>query len=98
METLDLDYYKSLLWMLENDITEIITETFSVETDDFGVIEVVDLTENGRNIPVTEENKHEYVQLVIEYRLTGSVQAQLEMFLQGKTFKACDHSFHTNKI
>lgn len=83
METLDLDYYKSLLWMLENDITEIITETFSVETDDFGVTEVVDLTENGRNIPVTEENKHEYVQLVVEYRLTGSVQAQLEMFLQG---------------
>ena len=87
METLDLDYYKSLLWMLENDITEIITETFSVETDDFGVLEVVDLTENGRNIPVTEENKHEYVQLVVEYRLTGSVQAQLEMFLQGKVLR-----------
>ena len=84
METLDLDYYKSLLWMLENDITEIITETFSVETDDFGVTEVVDLVENGRNIPVTEENKHEYVQLVVEYRLTGSVQTQLAKFLEGK--------------
>lgn len=83
METLDLDYYKSLLWMLENDITEIITETFSVETDDFGVTEVVDLVENGRNIPVTEENKQEYVQLVVEYRLTGSVQTQLEKFLEG---------------
>ena len=83
METLDLDYYKSLLWMLENDITEIITETFSVETDDFGGREIVDLCENGRNITVTEENKQEYVQLVVEYRLTGSVQAQLEMFLQG---------------
>ena len=83
METLDLDYYKSLLWMLENDITEIITETFSIETDDFGVPEVVDLTENGRNIPVTEENKHDYVQRVVEYRLTGSVQTQLEKFLEG---------------
>lgn len=83
METLDLDYYKSLLWMLENDITEIITETFSIETDDFGVTEIVDLVENGRNIPVTEENKHEYVQRVVEYRLTGSVQSQLEKFLGG---------------
>ncbi|KAL8736491.1 MAG: hypothetical protein Q9166_000283 [cf. Caloplaca sp. 2 TL-2023] len=83
METLDLDYYKSLLWMLENDITEIITETFSVQTDDFGVTEIVDLIENGRNIPVTEENKQEYVQHVVEYRLTGSVQAQLEKFLGG---------------
>ncbi|KAL8661542.1 MAG: hypothetical protein Q9202_005487 [Teloschistes flavicans] len=83
METLDLEYYKSLLWMLENDITEIITETFSVETDDFGVTETVDLIENGRNISVTEDNKHEYVQLVVEYRLTGSVQAQLGKFLGG---------------
>lgn len=84
METLDLDYYKSLLWMLENDINEIITETFSVETDDFGVTNIVDLVDNGRNVPVTEDNKQEYVQLVVEYRLTGSVQAQLEKFLQGK--------------
>jgi E3 ubiquitin-protein ligase HUWE1 len=30
MESLDLDYYKSLLWILENDITDIITENFSV--------------------------------------------------------------------
>ena len=78
METLDLDYYKSLVWMLENDIADIITETFSIETDVFGNTEIVDLVENGRNIPVTEENKQEYVQLVVEHRLTGSVKTQLE--------------------
>ena len=83
METLDLDYYKSLLWMLENDITDIITETFSIETDNFGIIQIVDLIENGRNVPVTEENKQEYIQLVVEYRLTGSVKVQLEEFLKG---------------
>lgn len=86
METLDLDYYKSLLWMLENDISDIITETFSVEIENFGDTKIVDLVENGRNIPVTEENKHEYVQLVVEDRLTGSVKAQLEDFLRGKNF------------
>ena len=84
METVDLDYYKSLLWMLENDISDIITETFSIENEAFGVTEVVDLIENGRNIPVTEENKHEYVQHVVEYRLTGSVKPQLENFLKGE--------------
>lgn len=83
METLDLEYYKSLLWMLDNDISDIITETFSIETDDFGVTETVDLCKNGRNIAVTDENKQEYVQLMVEYRLTGSVQAQLENFLKG---------------
>ncbi|KAF4550186.1 E3 ubiquitin-protein ligase TOM1-like protein [Elsinoe fawcettii] len=83
METLDLDYYKSLMWMLENDITDVAFETFSVEVDRFGETETVDLKPDGRNIPVTEENKHEYVKLVVEQRLTKSVEEQLEHFLIG---------------
>ena len=83
METLDLDYYKSLLWMLENDITDIITETFSLETDDFGEKQIIDLIDNGRNIPVTQENKEEYVQRVVDYRLLRSVKEQLDNFLKG---------------
>ncbi|PWW73889.1 hypothetical protein C7212DRAFT_213953 [Tuber magnatum] len=83
METLDLDYYKSLVWMHENDITDIITETFSVETDDFGDKKIIDLVPDGRNVPVTEDNKHEYVRLLVEYRLLTSVQEQMENFLVG---------------
>ncbi|KAL2133249.1 hypothetical protein VTI74DRAFT_2672 [Chaetomium olivicolor] len=83
MESFDPDYYKSLVWMLENDITDIITETFSVEDDEFGVTKVVDLIENGRNIPVTEENKHEYVRLIVEHKLLTSVKEQMENFLKG---------------
>ena len=83
METLDLEYYKSLEWMLHNDITDIITETFSTEVEAFGEMQTVDLIEDGRNIPVTEENKHEYIRLITEYRLTGAVQEQLKEFLRG---------------
>lgn len=93
METLDLDYYKSLLWMLENDITDILTENFSVESDDFGEKQTIDLVENGRNIPVTQENKEEYVQRVVEYRLVGSVKDQLDNFLKGETFPHYRHFF-----
>lgn len=84
METLDLDYYKSLVWMLENDITDIITETFSIEANDYGDKKIIDLVlPNGRNTPVTEENKHEYVKLMVEYKLLLSVQEQMEHFLKG---------------
>lgn len=83
MENLDLEYFKSLMWMLENDITDIITEDFSVETDDYGEHKVIDLVENGRNIPVTEENKQEYVRLVVEYRLQTSVKEQMSNFITG---------------
>lgn len=83
MESFDPDYYKSLVWMLENDITDIITETFSVEDDEFGVTKIEDLVENGRNIPVTEDNKHDYVRLVVEHKLLKSVREQMENFLKG---------------
>jgi E3 ubiquitin-protein ligase HUWE1 len=85
MESLDPEYYKSLVWMLENDITDIITETFSVDNDKFGVTETVDLIENGRNILVTQENKQEYIRLIVEFKLIGSVQEQLDDFLKGKS-------------
>ena len=83
MESLDLDYYKSLVWMLENDITDIIVETFSVETDDYGEHKIIDLIPNGKDIAVTEENKQEYVKAIVEYRLLTSVKEQMDNFLEG---------------
>lgn len=93
MESFDPDYYKSLCWMLENDITDIITETFSVEDDEFGVTKIVDLIPNGREVAVTEENKHEYVRVVVEHKLLSSVKEQMENFLMGKF--SFIHSFKT---
>ncbi|OQO09134.1 hypothetical protein B0A48_06025 [Cryoendolithus antarcticus] len=83
METLDLDYYRSLVWILENDITDVTFETFSVEVDRFGVVTTDDLIPNGRDIAVTEDNKQEYVRLVVEHRLIKSVEGQLDAFLGG---------------
>ncbi|KAK0674563.1 hypothetical protein QBC41DRAFT_2733 [Cercophora samala] len=83
MESFDPNYYKSLVWILENDITDIITETFSVEDDEFGVTKTVDLIPDGRNIAVTEENKSEYVRLIVEHKLLTSVKDQMEHFLKG---------------
>ncbi|KAF9143356.1 hypothetical protein BG015_000457, partial [Linnemannia schmuckeri] len=83
VEAVDPEYYKSLVWMLDNDITDIVEETFSVETDDFGNMKTVDLKPNGRNIPVTEENKHEYVKYITEQKLTLAIKDQIHSFLQG---------------
>lgn len=83
MESLDPDYYKSLIWMLENDITGVVVETFSVEEEAFGEHKTIDLIENGRNIEVTNENKQEYVRLIVEHKLLTSVKVQMEHFLMG---------------
>ncbi|CAO3595638.1 unnamed protein product [Absidia cylindrospora] len=83
VEAVDPEYYKSLVWMLDNDITDIIDLTFSMEMDDFGTTRVIDLKPGGRDLPVTEQNKHEYVNLVTAQKLTIAIKDQINAFLQG---------------
>ena len=44
----------------------------------FGKTETIDLKENGRNIPVTNENKLEYVHLICQEKMVGSVKNQVK--------------------
>ncbi|KAJ3313756.1 hypothetical protein HDV04_001560 [Boothiomyces sp. JEL0838] len=83
MEAIDPEFYKSLDWMLNNDITDVLDLTFSLEVDDFGKQKIIDLKENGRNIPVTEANKTEYVRLVTEQKLVLAIKDQIQAFLNG---------------
>jgi len=62
MEAIDADFHRSLVWMLENDIEDALDLTFSTEDDRFGEVVTVDLKENGSDLPVTNENKKEYVE------------------------------------
>ncbi|PWY98189.1 HECT-domain-containing protein [Testicularia cyperi] len=83
LESIDPEYYKSLEWMLNNDITDVLDLTFSVDDEEFGETKVIELKPDGTNIAVTEDNKQEYVRLVTEQRLTQSIQQQIEAFLAG---------------
>lgn len=42
-----------------------------------------ELKPGGRNIRVTEETKHEYVDLVAEHLLTNAIRPQINSFLEG---------------
>jgi hypothetical protein len=83
LETLDPEFCQSLLWIKENDITDILDLTFSVTEDKCGQIIERDLKENGRNISVTEKNKLEYIQKVIKWRVERGVQKQAEALVKG---------------
>lgn len=65
--------------MLENDIEGVIELTFSVEREEFGVVETVDLIPNGRNVAVTNENKGEYVRLIADQRLSIEIKDQMDV-------------------
>ncbi|CAN6556117.1 unnamed protein product [Malus baccata var. baccata] len=90
IEAVDPDYYKNLKWMLENDVSDIPDLTFSMDADEEKHIlyeknQVTDyeLKPGGRNIRVTEETKHEYVDLVAEHILTNAIRPQITSFMDG---------------
>ncbi|WBW75100.1 HECT-type ubiquitin-protein ligase E3 Pub1 [Schizosaccharomyces osmophilus] len=83
MESMDAEYYRSLVWILKNDITGILDLTFSVEDNRFGEVVTIDLKPDGRNIEVTEENKREYVDLVTVWRVEKRIEGQFGAFHEG---------------
>ena len=52
-----------------------------MDTERFGETETVDLKHNGRHIAVTDENKLEYVQLICQEKLTGSIRSQVHLYI-----------------
>ncbi|XP_021697544.1 E3 ubiquitin-protein ligase Nedd-4 isoform X4 [Aedes aegypti] len=82
MESVDMEYYNSLLWIKENDPSELML-TFCVDEETFGYTSQRELKPNGADIEVTNENKDEYIKLVIEWRFVARVKDQMSAFLDG---------------
>ncbi|XP_059620515.1 E3 ubiquitin-protein ligase Nedd-4 isoform X3 [Phlebotomus argentipes] len=82
MEAVDMEYYNSLLWIKENDPSELML-TFCIDEETFGTTNQRELKPNGANIDVTNENKDEYIRLVIEWRFVSRVKEQMHAFLDG---------------
>ncbi|XP_042191885.1 E3 ubiquitin-protein ligase NEDD4-like isoform X5 [Callorhinchus milii] len=84
MESVDGEYFNSLRWILENDPTELDLR-FCIDEDNFGQTYQVDLKPNGSEMVVTNENKKEYIDLVIQWRFVNRVQKQMNAFMEGFT-------------
>lgn len=77
MESEDYSFYRGLVYLMENNINNLgLDLTFSTEINEFGVTETRDLIPDGRNVPVTEENKMEYVRLSCQMKMTGAIRQQ----------------------
>ena len=70
LESVDAEYYNSLVWIRDNDPKDLAL-TFEVDEDVLGRTVPTELKLEGKNINVTEENKNEYIDLVIEWRFVS---------------------------
>lgn len=84
LEFYDQEVHKSLQWMKENDGVDALCLDFSVTNRKLnGEVEVIDLKDNGRNIEVTDENKHEYIYLRLRHIMLDSFAEQLQHLMAG---------------
>jgi E3 ubiquitin-protein ligase HUWE1 len=84
MESVDNEFYKNLVSILESDIDTLGVDLyFSIDINEFGVTQSRDLKPNGKNIKVANELKTEYVRLVCQEKMIGSIRQQVSAFLQG---------------
>ncbi|XP_069847118.1 NEDD4-like E3 ubiquitin-protein ligase WWP1 isoform X3 [Dipodomys merriami] len=84
LESIDTEFYNSLIWIRDNNIEECGLEMyFSVDMEILGKVTSHDLKVGGSNILVTEENKDEYIGLMTEWRFSRGVQEQTKAFLDG---------------
>ncbi|EED16780.1 ubiquitin-protein ligase (Hul4), putative [Talaromyces stipitatus ATCC 10500] len=76
---------KGLRALLEfdGDVQETFCYDFVAEVDKYGQHISVPLCLNGENKPVTNDNRHEFVNLYVQYLLDTAVQRQFEPFKRG---------------
>ncbi|KAI0253854.1 HECT-domain-containing protein [Lactifluus subvellereus] len=83
LESVDAELHRGLTWMLENDITDVIDETLTTMEERFGEMVTIELKPGGTDVAVTEDNKKEYVDLVVEYRISKRIKDQFDAFMSG---------------
>lgn len=67
----------------DNDITDVLDETFTTTEERFGELVTIELKPGGEEIPVTEQNKKEYVDAYLAYRISRRVKEQFDAFMEG---------------
>ncbi|CAF2997816.1 unnamed protein product [Rotaria sp. Silwood2] len=82
MESVDREYYQSLKYILDNDPTDL-DLYFVVSEEVLGDLREHELKPGGQHIQVNEQNKQEYIELVINYRFVQRIALQMNALKQG---------------
>ncbi|PCH39963.1 HECT-domain-containing protein [Wolfiporia cocos MD-104 SS10] len=84
LASLDPDLYQGLIFLKHyTGDPEELSLNFTVAEEEFGVAKTVELIPNGSNIPVSRENRLQYIYLVSHYRLNKQIRRQSEAFFDG---------------
>ncbi|KAH9948904.1 HECT-domain-containing protein [Amylocystis lapponica] len=84
LASLDPELYQGLIFLKHyTGNMEELSLNFTVAEEEFGVAKATDLIPNGSNIPVTRENRLQYIYLISHYRLSKQIKLQSDAFFDG---------------
>jgi len=84
LEYVDAEFHQSINFIKENDISDLDLDLFfSVLEEVAGKVVEKELKPGGKNIPVTEKNKKEYIEKMVKWRLERGVANQTEHLVKG---------------
>jgi E3 ubiquitin-protein ligase NEDD4 len=83
IEAVDIEYYKSMKFIIDTDEVESLDLTMTSETDVYGQKVEHELKPGGKDIKVTNENKKEFIDLVIQWRFVHRIDKQMNNFIKG---------------
>ncbi|CAG9135646.1 unnamed protein product [Plutella xylostella] len=87
LASLDPGLYRGLLLLKthrRDDVPDLGLD-FTIVSDELGEQRIDELKPGGANIPVTAENRIEYIHLVADYKLNRAIRAQCHAFKRGLT-------------
>ncbi|KAM3178996.1 hypothetical protein ACTXT7_001503 [Hymenolepis weldensis] len=84
IQTVDEEYYNSLKFIQENSVDKADLELYFVaDYEHFGQQISRELKPGGKDIKVTDENKQEYLDLMVNWRFTRGTEEQMQAFIEG---------------
>ncbi|KAF9506030.1 hypothetical protein BS47DRAFT_1367649 [Hydnum rufescens UP504] len=82
-ESMDVDLFHDMTWLLGKDTVNIIFETFTVSEGHSNGMVTVKLKSGGANIPATEENNKGNIEIIIECHAKHRAHEEFNASLPG---------------
>ncbi|GAA6025858.1 hypothetical protein JCM10207_003234 [Rhodosporidiobolus poonsookiae] len=85
LASLDPELYRGLIKLktYPGNVEEDLSLNFTITEEDFGISRTIDLIPGGSDIPVTNDNRMQYIVLVSHYRLNVQIAPQCRAFFAG---------------
>ena len=83
IEYVDAQVYRSLKDIEETDDVEMLYLNFTTAIEVFGETQTIELVPDGENVDVTDDNKQEYIHLLLKHLTLDRTNDQLSYLLRG---------------